>query len=625
MLSLNLRQVRILDHLFKHEISHIDDLLAFAKISSRTLQSEIAAINITLLNNGYTFAINSNRNRGYSIEPSADNHDSYDLVKAQCKAYLDSEITRTYGDNARISYIIRAFLTTSDFIKSEDLVDELNISLATLTNDMRICRSIFEKYNIVLQSTPYYGMKIIGDPFAIRSCLLDFCDLYDIYAHTFVLEQGAIAQYNLDIAKMKDMRMTLMRCLKKHHIHLHERGFRRILCYLLILQGGYDVFPMEGVEVEEADLVMPCVRDLMQLFSIEAQGEASFLSVLLLASQDFLTSTEMQNSVQGEHMETLLKQIRQTLIEEINLDLQRQPHILERLSAFLFNFIMRKKYHIYEYNMSMSIRDIVRDLPVSCSLSDMILQILCGNMNVEYDTCSSLTLSLVLFNEIFIVPNQYMPVRVAFIGPEYRDSNLSVEYRMEMVSRYNVSLEHYSYYEYDDIDWSKYDCAFLIASPGLQLSDCPIDMFKLDYYVKDYQRQDFFQRVLARHRVENFLLYKTDNKVHVTIANNNHQYIAEMMEVLQGYGYTSAYGQQVMENLIQDNIDYYQFDPFVICLMWHKELEHTLFIFELATPEEIGGCTMYTIEVVIMNPNNNILAVKQADSYVRRMQQRAVL
>lgn len=39
----------------------------------------------------------------------------------------------------------------------------------------------------------------------------------------------------------------------------------------------------------------------------------------------------------------------------------------------------------------------------------------------------------------------------------------------------------------------------------------------------------------------------------------------------------------------------------------------------------ITAFTLSEIQIVVMDPNDNILAIKQADSYVRRMQRRCAL
>lgn len=626
MLSLNLRQIQILDHLLKNEISHVDDLLSYVKISSRTLQSNIVIINSELARNGFTFTINTNHNRGYSVEPNAENHASYDDLKAQCESYLDNELTCHYGDNPRISYLVREFLCTNEFMKAEDLVDVLNISLATLTNDMRLVRNIFDRYQIILQSIPYYGMKIMGEPYSIRSCLLDFCDIYDIYTHHYVFEQAAIKQYKIDMSTMKDVKNQILHILTKHHVHLSERGFTRLFFYILIKQGGYDYFPLEIEEEENTKLKEHrCSQEIGEVFQLKFKAEIQFVENLMLASQDHLTTIDLIDCDYHDVIEELINKINNALKSEIHLDLMKKPHVIDGIRSFIFSFLIRKKYHIYELNLSMKMRQIIKDVPASGSLSTLILEMLCFFTNEQFDRYHSAILSLRLFNAFFVVPNEYEPVRTAYIGNFDLLSSISVGYRMETSDRYNMQKDFYSSYETESIDWSKYDCALIVCSEAIAIKGCPIPIFHLDYFVTHKQRTDFFERVLAKKRVENFLLYKTDNKVEIAITNKNHKYVNEIVEALSNYGYTSLLGQKVIENLIKDNITYYQFDPFVICLMWKCELKHTLFIFNLKTPEKINDMVVRTIQIVVMDPNDNVLALKQADSYVRRMQRFSVL
>lgn len=626
MLSLNLRQIMILDHLLENEVSLVDDLLEFLKISSRTLQSEIACINNELMHNEFTCSIASNHNRGYAMDSRADDKASYRLLKNQCKAYLDSEITQKYGDNSRISYLVRRFLTTNDYIKGEEIADEMNISLATLTNDMRPVRTIFESYSLFLQSTPYYGMKVVGDPYAIRSCLLDFCDIYDIYADTYLFEQGAVAQYSMDVFQMKQVHQDIIVCLRKHHIRLSEKGFQRLLFYIVIKLGGYNFFDLtKCTDYDDVSDAYLCAKELGDSFGIESAEELHYLKNLMLASQEYLSPEAIQESVYGDQIEALLSKINHALMNEVHLSLAKRPEIFNVLRSFLYGFLLRKEHHIYEYNGSMKIREVIRDIPVSCSLSNIILELLCYFHGDDYGRYCSTQLTMKLFNAIFIIPNEYEPIRLAFLGPMDAEANYSVAYRLDNYERLNFEKDYFSYYEIDAIDWSLYTCAFIVASTGFNLNSCPIPVYDLNYFVTNEQTKAFFDHVLARHRVENFLVYKADNQVDIDIANKDQKYINEIVKVLQSYEYTSVFGQKVIENLIEDNLQYYDFNPFVICLMWKKELKHTVFNFHLQTPINRNGCKLYTIQIVIMDPNDNVLAIKQADSYVRRMQKYAVL
>lgn len=626
MLQLSLRQIKILDHLLHNEVSHIDDLLAYAQISNRTLQSEIISINQELAHCRMNIVINSNRNRGYSAEPNDDNRTVYETLKHQCSAYLNYEGTMRYGDNPRIAMIIRKMLCAKDYIRGDDLVDELNISMATLTNDLRYVRGILEEYGIKVNSTPYYGMKIEATPYQVRSCLIDFCDIYDIYAETFYFEPKALDQYHIDQTKLKDIRKQLTTCLREENITLKEQSFLHMYFYILIKTSGYDLYPIneQGVRYGD-DKFRTCAEKIINTFHIEKE-ELDYIKVLLIAGSENLSKSYIEQSIVYDKVVKILNEILMEVNQIAHLDLGRKEHILMILQNFIFDFLLMKKYQIYQKNNRMGIHNTVKDIPVSNTLSIQILEILKRLTNYEYEISDVLSLTMQLFNAIFLVPNEYEMVRVAFLGSFSADTGTSVAYRLSTSSRHNVHKDFYSFYQIDDIDFHKYDCVFVINSNGLRLTNCPSEVFYVDYF-NHYEETNytFFEQVLAKHRIENFLLYKTDNKVHIKIDNQGEDYMDKILSSLGTYGYDNQDGKQILDYLIDKNMRFHQINPFVICLLWKEELERTLFIYELEKPIVKHGFTLSEIQIVVMDPNDNILAIKQADSYVRRMQRRCAL
>lgn len=626
MLALSIRQIKILDHLLHNEVSHIDDLLSYAQISSRTLQSEITSINHELANGQLPIVINSNRTHGYSAEPNDENREVYEKLKHQCRAYINSSYVNRFGDNPRIAYLIRELLCASDYVKAEDLVEEMNISNATLTNDLRYVRMILERYEIQLISTPYYGMKINGHGNAIRSCMIDLCDLYDIYEDSFFFKQEALDQYHIDITQLKDMRMVLVSCLQKMNIQLQEQGFMIVLFDLLILKSGSNACrPEVAQHLDKQSSPYQCASVLCQYYQLQDPLEIDFLAVLITMFTDNLDEAVMRDAHFPIDSFVLCDQVVDILTKELHLNLAKKTHIVTILSHYLYAFLMKKANHIYVANNLMNQMEIVRNIPVSTSLALQVLELVKEKSGYAYEEHDVISLTIQLFNVIFLVPNEYHMVHVAFVGPFSADTGVSLGYRLSMDERHNVHKDFYTYHDVDHIDFTKYDCVFVISSPGLHLTIEGPEIFYIDYFYHYEKSNVFFEQVLAKHRIENFLLYKTDNKIELTIPNHQHGYQKEIIQSLQAYGYTNPNAPSMLDYLIKQNTLFYQMDPFVICLMWKEELAHTLFIYQLAQEEIIDGARISQIQIIIMDPNDNVLAVKQADSFVRRIQQRCVL
>lgn len=626
MLDLSIRQIKLLDHLLHNEVSHIDDLLSYVQISSRTLQSEITSINHELARAQLNIVINSNRTHGYSAEPNNENREVYERLKHQCRSYINSEYINRYGDNPRIAYLIRKLLCASEYVKAEDLVDELSISNATLTNDLRFARMILERYDIQLVSTPYYGMKVTGLGSAIRSCLIDLCDVYDIYEDSFFFQQAALLQYHIDSLQLKELRATLVSCLQKMNIQLQEQGFLIVLFDLLIVNGGCEVGKPSPIQfTDKQSSPYQCASVLCNYYHIQDPLEIEYLAALIAMFADNVDESVLKDASFSYSIYTLSETLIHKLKSQIHLNLAQKTHIVPILEHYLYSFLMKKTNHIYVYNNLMNQIDIVRNLPVSNSLALEILEVLKEETGYAYDEHDVISLTIQLFNAIFVVPNEYHMVHVAFIGPFSADTTVSVGYRMSMDERHNVHKDFYTYHDVEHIDFTKYDCVFVASSPGLRLNIQGPEIFYIDYFYHYETSNSFFQQVLAKHRIENFLLYKTDNKIEVNLSNKEHQYQTEIVDHLRSYGYESPYAASMIQYLIEQNALFYQMDPFVICLMWKKELAHTLFTYHLEQEEMVAGMRISQIQIVIMDPNDNVLAVKQADSYVRRMQQRCVL
>ncbi len=62
----------------------------------------------------------------------------------------------------RNQYILKYILYNNTYIKLEDLANSLYVSKFTILNDIKRIKPILLKYNLILVSKPYYGVKIEG-------------------------------------------------------------------------------------------------------------------------------------------------------------------------------------------------------------------------------------------------------------------------------------------------------------------------------------------------------------------------------------------------------------------------------------------------------------------------------
>lgn len=132
LLDLSLRQRRLLNYLqHKKDYTTGKELAAFLEVSSRTIRSEVAAINLQLKTNG--IQIDSKHSHGY-------------YLSAQARSWLlhqekDSQSFLTRHE--RVRYIAYRLVFSDEAVNLYDLEDEMFVSQTTLEHDIAALK---EKY-----------------------------------------------------------------------------------------------------------------------------------------------------------------------------------------------------------------------------------------------------------------------------------------------------------------------------------------------------------------------------------------------------------------------------------------------------------------------------------------------
>jgi hypothetical protein len=612
MVHLTIRQVRIFNTIWQNGPVSQKELLKTAGVSLRTLLNEIRTINEELVQAEIPCAIRADYNRGYEIT-GKDQPPAAEFERV-CICYLNQTATFYGEDNPRLPTLIRRLLSEPDYVRSETLMHELAISGATLTSDLTQARKILAEYDLKLVSLPYHGMRVEGPPIAIRCCKVDFFDYCDIYSVPQFFPVEAFRSFHVDPQAGPPLRRELARCLAQGGLRLKASHFRILFLSLLISRfSGSPEFAGSSTDpLSDKEAVNALADTILKQFALPAE-DRRFVELVLLTGSESLPAVDAETS-------QAVGDVLNRIYNQCHLDLGKKPQLSILIATSLYQFFLAARNHFHFANEAFSNWEIAEKLPATESLALQILENVRQSYGCEYTAEDVLQLTLPLFNAIFLIPNEYHLVRAAYIGPFSAETTRSVSRRLNLAPRHNVHLDHYSLNEVDAIDLDAYDAIFLAALPGYQLPPCRAQVIPIDFFYKT-NTEAFYNKVLARHRIENFLLYKTDNKVELTIPGVDPP--AEIAASLQECGLTNPYCAAIVRFLIRQNEWVHGHERLVVCLLNQRELEHTLYIYHLEQPLKARRMALREIQVVVMDPNDNVLAVKQADSYVRRMQQRA--
>lgn len=334
----NQRLAQLFDAL-KNETLPQDELARRFAVSTRTVRTDITALNALLEQHGAQFVLN--RGAGYQLK--VDDAQRFQHLQQQTRSPL--RVPRTSPD--RIRYLLTRFLTAAYSLKLEDLAEEWFVSRATLQNDMAEVREWLGRYHLTIESKPHYGMKLFGSEVAIRTCLTDL--LWQIDQEQPDSPLVTIEALNRGI--LASLQPMLQRCFTCHNIRLSDEGERylRLYCAVAVrrISEGY---PLNDPGAEDiGDEVREAAHDLInQLRPLVSKpispAEENWLRVNIAARriQDVAPS-----AINADDADALVDYLLSYINNHYNFNLQSDEQLRADLLTHIKTMITRVRYQIH--------------------------------------------------------------------------------------------------------------------------------------------------------------------------------------------------------------------------------------------------------------------------------------
>lgn len=173
--TLNKRQIQILYQIKESTDSMSSEYLAKTMgISSKTIRKEI--LEVTKVMEQYGAHILSKTGSGYTLHIYDQRR--FDDFISKCDHGEHKISESSLPTIQRAHYIIRKLLVKNDYIKINDIADELYTSRTTTTSDMRIVKDILSEYELSIIQRPNHGLILKGKEHHIRLCMVDEYSYY---------------------------------------------------------------------------------------------------------------------------------------------------------------------------------------------------------------------------------------------------------------------------------------------------------------------------------------------------------------------------------------------------------------------------------------------------------------
>lgn len=324
-----------------------EEIATVINVTSRTIRNDIKELESII--NQYGATVKSVRGMGYELLVHDDVHFRGFLQdQFQKNTYEGGSLPNT--PESRASYLIKRLLLAEDYLKIEELADELYISKSTIQSDFRDVKRILENYDISLESRPNYGMKLKGVELKLRFCMSEFI---------FNRNESLTHINSNDISILPEEKMTgikniIVDQIKLHNISLSDISLDNLVIHIAIAikrieHGNHVSLPAKDLsdikKASEYEVAKKIIDQLEKQYIVKfPEGEVAYIAIHLLGTK---TVTHEEKEVQGfvdQDIYILTMKILEEIEQELNPGIIYDKELLMALSLHLKPSINRFKY-----------------------------------------------------------------------------------------------------------------------------------------------------------------------------------------------------------------------------------------------------------------------------------------
>lgn len=314
-------------------------------VSTRTIRTDVLALNAILSN--YGAKIDYKRDQGYQLRVI----DSARYAQLPMPDNQARAIPRTGKD--RVLALLLQLLTQTEAIKLDDLAEAWYISRSALQVHMGEVKAWLDKYQLVIEKKPYYGMRLIADETAIRACLTNLLLYYYSPDQLDMTEQ--LHQMLLRDLDLNYLQKILHNQFERFDIKLTPEGETYLLycCAIAIVRitQGKELIEYAAPDVSlDVSAASAEISEGLTYFlgAPLSAAESDYLSVQI-AARYVNTGTHVNQQIQQDSY-ALIRLILVYINDNYKYDLRWDNKLQQDLAIHISSILSRVKYQIHTTN-----------------------------------------------------------------------------------------------------------------------------------------------------------------------------------------------------------------------------------------------------------------------------------
>lgn len=311
-------QKNLLIELMNHETLSGKDLASRIQMSTRSVRTIIKNINENII--------------GARIESGSF---GYQLHIEDSELFL-SYLQGNQDDTSRFLYLFNRFIDNQNYLKIDDLCDELYLSRTQLKQELKKLRQYFVEHGIMIETKAHYGMRLDGNEINIRKAI------------------GHLQDYPIDKSIFEQIKKILISSIANYDFVVTDDNLENISHYLYIAYirtskhhfVSIDEAWMKEIKEEKEWLLASSMMILMShILNMEYQeGEVAYLTMHLCGKNSQQTSQlyidqEIYNVV-NEFLKVIEKSSGILLSTDLNLQASLSLHMIPLLKRIQYQMYM---------------------------------------------------------------------------------------------------------------------------------------------------------------------------------------------------------------------------------------------------------------------------------------------
>lgn len=297
-------------------------------ITTRTLRNELANEKESLKKIG--IEIISIHRRGYQLNV-VDEVKYYNYMSESIRDNTLGNQRIPKDADERVNYLIQRLLVSNDYVKSDDLADELFVSRSTLNNDLISVRTKLSYFELEIVSKPSYGIKISGSEMKLRSAM----SLYFYGANSY---SDIAVKFDKD-SIYNDISDLLLNVMHENNYRLTDLGFKNLVTHIIItlirmkdnvyVPSTYindDLYKSEAYELSNI-----ICNQLELIYNLKLPKSERIYIAIHLSGKESSQHID-QNTISFEENATMFNEMYNYINEHYNMDLSHDLDLYTSLS-----------------------------------------------------------------------------------------------------------------------------------------------------------------------------------------------------------------------------------------------------------------------------------------------------